>query len=118
MIVRKSNAARINFDGLGILDYTAGLEGLAASVASIEIPPGTAHTRAWSRRSDKYYLVTSGSIRFTHEDEQFDLEAGDFLLVKQGRVFSYSNVQAAPAMLVLVHTPPFDPENEVMVGQD
>ncbi|MGD9021826.1 MAG: cupin domain-containing protein [Lysobacterales bacterium] len=113
MIIRKRDAECIDFDGLGILDYTARLDGNAASMAAIDIPPGTSHAESWSKRSDKYYLVTSGSIRFVLDNDRFDLDSGDFCLVKQGRKFSYRNVQAEPARLVLVHTPPFDLGSEV-----
>jgi mannose-6-phosphate isomerase-like protein (cupin superfamily) len=113
MIVRKQEAEHISFDGLGILDHTASLADNAASMATIEIPPGAAHAQSWSKRSDKYYLVIHGGVRFTLDNEAFDLEAGDFLLVKQGRKFSYRNVHAEPAKLVLVHTPPFDLDFEV-----
>ena len=118
MIIRKQDAAHIDFDGLGIVDYTTALEGNASSMATIKVPPGTVHARSWSKRSDKYYLVVEGSVRFTLEDEEFDLDTGDFCLVKQGQVFSYRNVQADVARLVLVHTPPFEIANEVMVDED
>ena len=113
MIIKQSNAVRIDFDGLGILDYTAGLEGLGASMASIEIPPGVIHAKSWSKRSDKYYLVIEGSVRFTLDGDEFDLDTDDFCLVKQGRKFSYRNTTSEPAKLVLVHTPPFELDAEV-----
>jgi mannose-6-phosphate isomerase-like protein (cupin superfamily) len=113
MIIREQDVSHIDFDGLGILDYTANLEGLAASMAMIEVPPGTAHARARSKRSDKYYLVISGSIRFVLDNDEFDLDGGDFCLVTQGQAFSYRNVTPHAAELVLVHTPPFDLKSEV-----
>ena len=114
MIVRKQDAQHIEFEGLGILDYTSSLEDNAASMALIDVPPGVAHAKSWSKRSDKYYLVVDGGIRFTLEGDEFGLATGDFCLVRQGQVFSYRNVATEPSRLVLVHTPPFAPESEVM----
>ncbi len=64
-------------------------------------------------RSDKYYLVTAGSVRFVLEDQIADLDAGDFCLVPQGKRFSYSNVGSSLAVLALVHTPSFELNAEV-----
>jgi mannose-6-phosphate isomerase-like protein (cupin superfamily) len=118
MIVRKSEAVHIDFDGLRILDFTSEKQGLSSSLALIEIPAGCDHTEAWSKRSDKYYLIVNGAIRFTVENREFDLNAGDFCLVRQGEKFSYINVQDSDAQLVLVHTPSFNLESEVFVDPD
>ena len=53
----------IDFAGLRIFDYTAGFD-LSSSLAIIEVPPGAHHAEAWSKRSDKYYLVIAGTIGF------------------------------------------------------
>jgi mannose-6-phosphate isomerase-like protein (cupin superfamily) len=82
----------------------------------IEVPPGARHGEAWSRRSDKYYVVASGEIDFVLDGETQALKAGDFCFVRQGRRFSYANASSKPAMLVLVHTPRFDLRDEVFVG--
>ena len=115
MIVRKSDAVAINFEGLRIFDFTGGQQGLSSSLALIDVPAGCDHAQAWSKRSDKYYLVVNGTIRFVLENKVFDLNAGDFCLVRQGEKFSYSNMQNSDAQLVLVHTPSFDLESEVFV---
>jgi mannose-6-phosphate isomerase-like protein (cupin superfamily) len=115
MIVRKPDLAEIDFDGLRILDFTAGKQDLSSSMALIEVPAGSDHARARSRRSDKYYLVIEGTIRFVLGDKEHDLNAGDFCLVRRGETFSYRNEQAMVARLVLVHTPSFDPEAEQFV---
>jgi mannose-6-phosphate isomerase-like protein (cupin superfamily) len=106
----------IDFHGLRIFDYTAG-QSLGSSMAAIEVAPGAKHAEAWSRRSDKYYLVSSGEIRFVLDGEPHVLKAGDFCFVKQGRRFRYSNETSKLATLVLVHTPSFDSSQEVFVGQ-
>ena len=82
-------------------------------MALIEVPPGAAHAEAWSRRSDKYYLIVSGEIRFSLQGEEFSLGTGDFCFVEQGKRFAYRNQGSLPATLVLVHTPSFDLESEV-----
>ncbi len=117
MFVRKRSLDVLDFDGLRIFDYTAELGG-GASVAAIEIPPGAAHALSWSTRSDKYYLVTGGSLRFTVDGETADLDAGDFCHVRCGQRFSYSNPTRAPAALVLVHEPSFDLEAERFADEE
>jgi mannose-6-phosphate isomerase-like protein (cupin superfamily) len=104
----------IDFDGLRIFDYTSG-QACDASVALIEVEPGARHAEAWSRRSDKYYLVVDGEISFVLDGNARRLGSGDFCFVKRGRHFSYSNQSSRPAALVLVHTPSFDLSEEVFV---
>jgi mannose-6-phosphate isomerase-like protein (cupin superfamily) len=115
MRVSRSTMAPLDFEGLKIFDYTAG-ETLGSSVAAIEVAPGVRHAEAWSRRSDKYYLVTSGEIDFVLDGEPYPLRAGDFCFVRRGRRFSYANSSRELATLVLVHTPSFDLREEVFVG--
>lgn len=115
MRVSRSTMAPLDFEGLKIFDYTAG-RSLGSSVAAIEVAPGARHAEAWSRRSDKYYLVSSGEIEFVLDGEPHTLGAGDFLFVRQGRRFSYVNETSKVATLVLVHTPSFDLREEVFVG--
>jgi mannose-6-phosphate isomerase-like protein (cupin superfamily) len=116
MLLSRSEMSPVDFDGLRIFDYTAG-QSLEVSVATVEVAPGARHAEAWSRRSDKYYVVGSGQIRFVLEGEAHSMNAGDFCLVKKGRRFSYSNDSLEPATLVLVHTPSFDLREEVFVDQ-
>jgi mannose-6-phosphate isomerase-like protein (cupin superfamily) len=115
MLVRNDSLEPIEFDGLRIFDYTAGTE-CSSSLALIHVPPGAAHKEARSRRSDKYYLVVEGEIRFTLQDEETVLRPRDFCLVEQGKRFAYRNDGTAPATLVLVHTPPFDLASEVFIS--
>ena len=115
MLVSRSAMSPVNFDGLRIFDYTAG-QSLGSSVAAIEVEPGVRHAEAWSRRSDKYYLVIGGEIRFVLDGEPHMMRAGDFCFVKQGQRFSYSNPGSELATLVLVHTPNFDLREELFVG--
>ncbi len=112
MLVRQADLAPIDFDGLKIFDYTANSK-LRPSLAIIEVASGSKHAEAWSKRSDKYYLVIGGQIQFTLDDKEFILAAGDFCYVEQGNHFSYRNDAAEPATLVLVHTPGFDPDAEI-----
>lgn len=114
MIIRKASLEPIDFDGLTILDYTANAP-LGSSMATIEVPPGARHPAAWSKKSDKYYLVVEGQLRFRIGEDTADLSAGDFLFVKQGIVFSYENGSSESAKLVLVHTPAFEMSEEVFI---
>jgi mannose-6-phosphate isomerase-like protein (cupin superfamily) len=112
MLLSRTAMSPIAFDGLRIFDYTAG-QSFGSSVAAIEVVPGARHAEAWSRRSDKYYLVTSGTILFVLDGNPNVMTAGDFCFVKQGRRFSYSNESSELATLVLVHTPSFDLRDDV-----
>jgi mannose-6-phosphate isomerase-like protein (cupin superfamily) len=116
MIIPRGTLTPIDFDGLRIFDYTA-QKGLSASLAVIEVPPGARHAEAWSKRSDKYYLVIRGEVRFVLERRRLSLAVGDCCFVKQGQRFSYSNEGAAPAALVLFHCPSFDIDEEVFTEE-
>ena len=117
MIIRRATLNPIDFDGLEILDYTADVES-DSSLAHIAVPPGARHAEAWSKRSDKYYLVTAGSVRFVIDGAPADLGTGDFCLIRQGQRFSYTNVESVDAALVLVHTPAFRLEDDVFSDVD
>ncbi|MDE2889344.1 MAG: cupin domain-containing protein [Gemmatimonadota bacterium] len=112
MIVRSDAAKQITFDGLEIRDYTPGLDH-SSSLAIIGVPPGVQHRNARSTRSDKYYYVIEGKIRFTLGSDEYHLEEGDFCLVQKGVLFGYRNDTEARAILSLVHTPGFDLSAEV-----
>ncbi len=110
----RGSIAPLEFDGVRIFDYTAG-EFSSSSIAVIEVPPGARHREAWSRRSDKYYLVMSGEIDLALDGESQPMKAGDFCMVARGRRFHYANNGNTLATLVLVHTPSFDLHEEVFV---
>ncbi len=112
MFVRQRDLEVIGFEGLEIFDYTAGTSS-SSSVALIQVPPGARHPEAWSRRSDKYYLVVRGAVRFSLEGDERVLAQGDFCRVEQGKRFRYENATGAAATLLLVHTPSFELDEEV-----
>jgi mannose-6-phosphate isomerase-like protein (cupin superfamily) len=112
MKITRSAAARIDFDGLEIHDYTADLE-VSSSIAEISVSPGVRHRPSWSRRSDKYYYLIEGRLSFVLGEEQLELAAGDCCIVRQGDRFSYHNPTHERTRLLLVHTPRFDLAAEV-----
>ena len=114
MIVRRAEVIPFDFYGLEIRDYTARCEG-SSSVAEICVPGGASHPEAWSKRSDKYYYLISGQINFQIDGDQMTLNAGDLCVIKRGQHFSYNNNSLKPAKMILVHTPSFDIESEVIV---
>jgi mannose-6-phosphate isomerase-like protein (cupin superfamily) len=116
MIIKRSSMETINFDGLQIYDYTAGHD-TSSSLAVIQVLPGVRHAEAWSKRSDKYYYVMTGRIRFVLKGAKYDLAAGDFCLVCQGERFWYENQTEELTTLLLVHTPSFELESEVFVKE-
>lgn len=117
MLITRDSLTPIDFDGLKIFDYTAGRDS-SSSLAYIHVPPGGRHAEAWSKRSEKYYLVVRGRVRFTLKDDVLDMGAGDFCLVRTGQRFSYTNESGEAAELVLVHTPSFRLEDDVFVEQN
>ena len=106
MFIPRNTLTTIDFDGLEIRDYTAGLDS-SSSLAEITVPAGAAHKVSWSTRSDKYYYVVQGNLVFMINDREMELATGDFCLVPQGERFSYRNDSRAKARLILVHTPSF-----------
>ena len=112
MKIERSALEAFDFEGLQITDYTAG-RGLSSSIAEISVPPGVRHRTAWSKRSDKYYLVLEGRLDSVVSGEALTLEAGDCCIIRRGTRFSYRNASSAAARVLLVHTPSFDLAAEV-----
>ena len=92
MLLRHTELSPVGFDGLRILDYTAG-EPFAVSVATVEIAPGAGHAEASSRRSDKYYVVGSGQVRFVLDGEPHTTKARGFCFVKKGAASAIERVE-------------------------
>jgi mannose-6-phosphate isomerase-like protein (cupin superfamily) len=111
MFLPATEATSFEWYGLAISDHTAGLE-LSSSVVTIDVPPGARHPRAWSDRSDKYYVIMEGRVRFQVGGESSDLGPADVCIVGRGEIFEYANRTRRPARLTLVHTPPFAPDAE------
>ena len=111
MFLPAEQATSFDWQGLVISDRTADAA-LSSSIAIIDVPPGIRHPRAWSDRSDKYYVVMEGRVHFQVGDESSELGPADACVVPQGRMFAYENRTQHGARLVLVHTPRFDAEAE------
>ena len=113
-VVRANELEPFDFGDLAIADYTAG-NGTSSSIAVIGVPAGAEHPAAYSDASDKYYLVLSGSVTFRTGGEEFALGPMDLLILPRGTEFAYVNTDG-PAQMVLVHTPPFRAEAEILTG--
>ena len=111
MIKKHEEVEPIEFDGLRILDYTAG-HGFSSSIAEVVVPVGSRHKLSWSNRSDKYYYVVQGKVSFIVNDETSILSSGDVCIVPKGDRFRYKNDGSIEAVLILVHTPDFKLECE------
>ena len=111
MFLLASETTPSEWHGLAISDHTATFE-LSSSVATIDVPPGVNHPRAWSDRSDKYYTVMDGQVQFDVNGESSELGPADVCIVRRGERFEYANKTSRTARLTLVHTPPFDPGAE------
>ena len=114
MVIKHDSVESFDFDGLEIFDYTANKD-TGSSLAVVRIPPGGRHREAWSKRSDKYYYVLAGKVRFVVDESRCDLETGDFCLVSRGQRFSYENETDETSSLLLVHSPSLDLEAEIFV---
>jgi len=112
MFIQRQTVQPLEFDGLKIMDYTAG-QNSSASMAEITVPAGVRHKLSWSTRSDKYYYVISGEILFSVNEQIRGLSAGDVCIVRKGERFTYKNSGPGEAKLVLVHAPDFKLECEV-----
>lgn len=112
MIIKHKDTTPLEFDGLSIVDYTAGWK-TNSSFAEITVPAGVSHRLSFSKRSDKYYYVVKGCIVFTVGDVTEELSTGDVCIVPMGVAFKYSNTGSDDAKLILVHTPDFRLECEV-----
>lgn len=82
------------------------------SVAEVRVPPGAAHPKARSTKSDKLYICISGAVTFELNGESKILTSLDVLLIPAVQWFSYRNDGIAECRLLLVHVPPFDIANE------
>ena len=112
MIIKENEAEQLDFDGLKIADYTAGLNE-RSSFAMISVPPQVSHKLSWSLRSDKYYFVIKGKINFVLNGEEFVLSNGDLCIVKKGEKFKYKNNSTEAVTMILIHTPNFRLDREV-----
>jgi len=117
MLIKRNSIESINFEGLQIFDYTNGNQ-TSSSLAIIQVPLGSRHRKAWSKRSDKYYYLINGQIRFTLDGEKYDLVEGDCCLVRQGQSFRYENLGSEVATFILIHTPNFDLASEVFLEDE
>ena len=111
VIINRESVSSLDFDGLSILDYTAGL-GSSSSLAHIRVPPGARHAPSWSTRSTKYYYVLSGPIHFGIDGDEFVLDQGDVCILFIGQRFTYENRSDTSVEMILVHTPSFNLEAE------
>ena len=112
MFIKQKDIQSLSFDGLSIIDYTAGRD-TQSSFAEITVPPGVRHKVSWSKRSDKFYYVIQGQVDFTIGNEKKILSAGDVCIVPKEVKFFYQNNGPEEAKLILVHTPDFQLEHEV-----
>jgi mannose-6-phosphate isomerase-like protein (cupin superfamily) len=117
LLIPGSSIQPFDFDGLVILDYTAG-GSHCSSVAEVRVAAGTGHKQSFSRRSTKYYFVLDGTLHLTVDGKTYELARGDLAIVPVGTVFSYSNKTGTEARLLLVHTPSFELDQEVFPEED
>jgi mannose-6-phosphate isomerase-like protein (cupin superfamily) len=84
----------------------------SASVAEVEVHPGSRHETARSTKCDKIYICIEGTMSFHVKDEYVKLECRDVLFVRKNEWFNYHNDSGNMARLIIVHIPPFDLESE------
>ena len=112
--IRGTTVDAFGFGDLTIRDYTDGQQG-GSSLAVVAVPPGASHPLAYSTRCEKYYFVLDGEVAFTVGGQTELLAASDACLIAVGERFAYANRSSRPARLLLLHTPRFDPDSEVIL---
>jgi mannose-6-phosphate isomerase-like protein (cupin superfamily) len=110
-----TSVAPFEFGALTIRDYTAAQPD-GSSLAVVTVPPGASHPLAYSNLCEKNYFVLDGEVDFTIGGSTKRVVASDACLIAAGQRFAYANQGSRPAGLLLVHTPRFDPDAEVIVG--
>ena len=63
MMMKRDTVEMIPFNELEVVDYTTGMD-TSASLAIINVPPDARHPETYSTKSDKYYFVLEGQVRF------------------------------------------------------
>ena len=114
---KEANVTPFDFQGLEIRDFTGTLLD-GASFAQIMVPPGAAHPKDKSTRSDKLYVGIDGVVLFSVEGKLVSLEPTDLLVIHKGEWFEYHNASDSGATLLLVYVPSFDMESEVFLEEE
>lgn len=76
--------------------------GLAESVLAPHTPGPPQHRHA---QHDEGFYITSGTVRFTVGDDDYDATAGTFVLVPPGAPHTFANVTDQPAVMLSIFTP-------------
>jgi mannose-6-phosphate isomerase-like protein (cupin superfamily) len=71
------------------------------------------HAPVINRVSDRAYFFLAGSARVKVDDEEFDVRPGDLVVIHAGQVHALTGT----VEYLIVTAPPFDPENETVVGE-
>ncbi len=114
--IRRTDVEPLAFGDLHIWDYRPGAP-LGASLALIQIKPGTAHRRTRSTRCDKYFYILDGLVEFRAGEIEYWLTRGDLFVVPKGEWFEFRNGGNETAALLLVHNPPFSMDAEEFAGE-
>ena len=103
------------WNGLHIRDLTAAF-GSRSSFAVIDVVPMAKHPLSYSSSCEKYYYLLSGQLHFHCSNADTVLSRQDFLVVPPDTRFAYANRSNRLVQLLLVHTPEYAPEHEVVCG--
>lgn len=104
------------WNGLHIRDLTAAF-GSRSSFAVIDVIPMAKHPLSCSSRCEKYYYVLSGQLHFHCGGVDTVLCRQDLIVVPPDIRFAYANRSNRLVQLLLVHTPVYAPEHEVVCGE-
>ena len=114
--VRRANVEPFAFGDLQIWDYKMSGE-RGSSIALVQVKPSVSHGLARSTRSEKYYYVLSGMVEFEVGRISYWVTQGDLLVIPRGEWFDYRNSGRDMATMILMHTPPFNLEDEEFAGE-
>ena len=82
----------------------------AVSIARMKSPPGWAEP-GQTPEFDEYTVVLRGSLHVTLNDAEFDVDAGQAIIVKAGEWVRYSSPSPQGAEYIAVCIPAFSPDS-------
>jgi mannose-6-phosphate isomerase-like protein (cupin superfamily) len=86
------------------------------SLAQATIDTGGETTEHFHIEAEEIYYLTDGSGRMRLGDEEFDVAAGDCIVIAPGAPHKLWNSGSEPLKLLCCCSPPYRPEDTVLVG--
>jgi mannose-6-phosphate isomerase-like protein (cupin superfamily) len=81
------------------------------SLAEVVIPPGDASTPHFHRRAEESYLILSGQAHLTIDGKEFELFAGDAIVIQPPEVHQIRNESEVELTFLAVCVPAWTPDD-------